>query len=49
MAQVDHLVNATAEEIVGGGAGEHRQNAQKSVHVAGSMTFCVELDFKGDA
>jgi hypothetical protein len=24
MAQVDHLVNAAAEEIVGGGAGEHR-------------------------
>jgi len=30
MAQVDHLIDSAAEEIVSGGAGEHWQNSQKT-------------------
>jgi hypothetical protein len=30
MAQIDHVIDARAEEIVGGGAGKLHKNSQKS-------------------
>jgi hypothetical protein len=34
MAQIDHVIDARAEEIVGGGAGKLHKNSQKSNNTA---------------